>query len=235
MIFFNLFYKMNKQISLSIFFIIRASWRFVDRIDFFKTIFYLEIIFSESESSSKLTSIKRDCFHEITQIIMICQFYNRIMIVFKIMSSLLKYCDNKKEFLIMRLVSDLNKNHFLWIKDDRMSLRLFYVDHERYKLKQNRWNDKFWYINFYSDEISKIKMNQYERFYKRFDELSKRLSRDFFKDEWLILFLLLTFFKQFCCHEMNSVLSMLFLLFLYWTNVSFRSFIYISAFITFRS
>ena len=37
------------------------------------------------------------------------------------------------------------------------------------------------------------------------------------------------------CHEMNSVLSMLFLQFLYWINVSFRSFIYTSAFITFRS
>ena len=37
------------------------------------------------------------------------------------------------------------------------------------------------------------------------------------------------------CHEMNSALSMLFLLFLYWTNVLFRSFIYISAFIIFRS
>ena len=36
------------------------------------------------------------------------------------------------------------------------------------------------------------------------------------------------------CHEMNSALSMLFLRFLYWTSVSFRSFIYISAFIAFR-
>ena len=35
-------------------------------------------------------------------------------------------------------------------------------------------------------------------------------------------------------HEMNSALLMLFLLFLYWTNVLFRSFIYISTFIIFR-
>ena len=78
-----------------------------------------------------------------------------------------------------------------------MSLRLFYVDHERYKLKQNRCNDKLWCIDFYSDEVFKIKMNQHERFRKRFDESSKRLSRGLFKDEWLTLFLLLTFFKQF--------------------------------------
>ena len=43
---------------------------------------------------------------------MIRQDRNRIMTVFKIMPSLLKCCDNKQEFLIMRLVSDLNENHF---------------------------------------------------------------------------------------------------------------------------
>ena len=37
------------------------------------------------------------------------------------------------------------------------------------------------------------------------------------------------------CHEMNPALFMLFLRFLYWTSISFRSFIYISAFIVFRS
>ena len=79
-----------------------------------------------------------------------------------------------------------------------MSLRLFYVDHERYKLKQNRCNDKLWCIDFYSDEISEIKMNQHERFRKRFNESSKRLPRDLFNDEWLILSFLFTFFKQFC-------------------------------------
>ena len=78
-----------------------------------------------------------------------------------------------------------------------MLLRLFYVDHERYKLKQNRCNDKLWCIDFYSDEISEIKMNQHERFCKCFNELSKRLPRGLFKNEWFILFLLLTFFKQF--------------------------------------
>ena len=64
-----------------------------------------------------------------------------------------------------------------------MSLRLFYADHERYKLKQNRCKDKPRCIDFYSDEISEIKMNQYERFRKRLDESSKRLPRGLFKDE----------------------------------------------------
>ena len=128
---------------------------------------------------------------------MIRQNRNRMMIVFKIVPSLLKCCDNKQEFLIMRFVSDFSENHLSWIKNDRMSLRLFYVDHERYKLKQNRCNDKFWCIDFYSDEISEIKMNQHECFCKRFDESSKRLPRGLFKDEWFILSLLLTFFKQF--------------------------------------
>ena len=36
------------------------------------------------------------------------------------------------------------------------------------------------------------------------------------------------------CHEMNFAFFMLFLLFLYWINVSFRSFIYTSVFIIFR-
>ena len=78
-----------------------------------------------------------------------------------------------------------------------MSLRLFYADHERYKLKQNRCNDKFWCIDFYSDEVSEVKMNQHERFHKRFDKSSERLSRDLLKDEWFILSLLFIFFKQF--------------------------------------
>ena len=78
-----------------------------------------------------------------------------------------------------------------------MSLRLFYVGHERYKLKQNRCNDKLWCIDFYFNEISEIKMNQHERFRKRLDELSERLPRGLFKDEWLILFFLFIFFKQF--------------------------------------
>ena len=128
---------------------------------------------------------------------MIRQNHNRMMIVFKIMLSLLKCCDNKQKFLIMRFIFDFNENHFLWIKSDRISLRLFYVDHERYKLKQNCCNNKFWCINFYSDEIFEIKMNQHERFRKRFNESSKRLSRDFFKDEWFILSFLFTLFKQF--------------------------------------
>ena len=43
----------------------------------------------------------------------------------------------------MSLVSDFSKNYFFRIKNDRMLLRLIYIDHERYKLKQNRCNDKF--------------------------------------------------------------------------------------------
>ena len=78
-----------------------------------------------------------------------------------------------------------------------MLLRLFYVDHERYKLKQNRCNDKFWCIDFYSDEIFEIKMNQHERFCKRLNESSERLSRGLLKDEWFILSFLFIFFKQF--------------------------------------
>ena len=64
-----------------------------------------------------------------------------------------------------------------------MSLRLFYVYHERYKLKQNCCNDKFLCIDFYSNEIFEIKINQHKHFCKRFDESSKRLSRNLFKDE----------------------------------------------------
>ena len=78
-----------------------------------------------------------------------------------------------------------------------MSLRLFYADHERYKLKQNRCNDKSRCIDFYFNEISEIKMNQHERFCKCFDESSKRLPRDLLKDEWFILSFLFIFFKQF--------------------------------------
>ena len=66
---------------------------------------------------------------------MIRQNCNKIMIVFKIISSLLKYCDNRQEFLIMHFVFDLSENHFSWTKDDRILLDLIYVDHERYKLR----------------------------------------------------------------------------------------------------
>ena len=78
-----------------------------------------------------------------------------------------------------------------------MSLRLSYVDHERYKLRQNRCNDKFRCIDFYFNEVFKIKMNQHEHFRKRLDESSKCLPCGLLKDEWFILSLLLIFFKQF--------------------------------------
>ena len=64
-----------------------------------------------------------------------------------------------------------------------MLLRLFYVCHERYKLKQNRCNDKSRRIDFYFDKIFEIKMNQHKCFCKRLNELLKRLSRDLFKNE----------------------------------------------------
>ena len=75
-------------------------------------IFYFKIIFGECESSSKLTFIEHDDFHEITQIVMIRHDNNRMMIIFKIMFSLLKRCNNEQEFLIMRLVTNFNENYF---------------------------------------------------------------------------------------------------------------------------
>ena len=160
-------------------------------------IFYLEIIFSKSENSSRLIFLKRDRLYEITQIIIIRQNCNKMMIVFKIIFSLLKCCNNKQEFLIMCLIFDLSENYFFWIKNDRMLLCLFYVDHKRYKLRQNCCNDKLWCIDFYFNEISEVKMNQHKHFRKRFDESSKRLPRDLWKDEWFILSFLFIFFKQF--------------------------------------
>ena len=113
------------------------------------------------------------------------------------MFSLMKCYNNKQKFLIMRFVFDFSKNYFSWVKNNRMSLRLIHVDHDRYKLKQNYCNDKLWCIDFYFNEVFEIKMNQHKRFCKRFNESSKRMPRDLFKTEWLIFFLLFTFFKQF--------------------------------------
>ena len=155
------------------------------------------MIFNESEDSSRLRFIKRNCFHIITQIVMICQNRNKMMIVFKIMSLLLKCCNNKQKFLIIHFVFDFSENHFSDIENDRMLLRLIYVDHERYKLKQNCFIDKLWCMDFYFNKFSKIKMNQYERFYKRFNELSKCLFRDFLQDKWFILSFLFIIFNQF--------------------------------------
>ena len=76
-----------------------------------------------------------------------------------------------------------------------MLLRLFNVIRERYKLKQNNCDDKIRRIDFYFNEIIKIKMNQYERFYKHFDKSLKRLSCDIVKNKQFALFFLFTFFK----------------------------------------
>ena len=73
---------------------------------------------------------------------MIRQNRNKMIINLKIILLLLKCCNNKQEFLNMRLVFDFNENYFFLIKDDRMLLRLIYVDHERYKLKRNHCNNK---------------------------------------------------------------------------------------------
>ena len=43
---------------------------------------------------------------------MIRQNNNRMMIIFKIMFSLLKRCNNEQKFLIMRFVTNFNENHF---------------------------------------------------------------------------------------------------------------------------
>ena len=126
-----------------------------------------------------------------------------MIIIFEIVFLLLKCCDNEQKLLIMRLVFDLSENHFFRIKDNRISARLIYIDHERYKLKQNRCDDKLWCINFYFNEISEIEMNQHKRFRERFNKSLKRLSCVVFKDEWFILFFLLTSFKQFCQNTSN--------------------------------
>ena len=99
-------------------------------------------MFSESKHSSKLTFIKRDHFYEITQIVIIGQNHNKMIIIFKIIFSLLKYYNNEQKFLIMRFIFDFSENRFSRIKDDQILLRLIYIDYERYKLKQNRCNDK---------------------------------------------------------------------------------------------
>ena len=75
-------------------------------------IFYFEIIFSENENLLRLTFIKRNHLHEITQDIMIRRNCNKIVIVFKIIFSLLKCCNSKQKFLIIRFIFDFNKNYF---------------------------------------------------------------------------------------------------------------------------
>ena len=64
-----------------------------------------------------------------------------------------------------------------------MSLHLINVKCKCYKLKQNNCDDKIQRIDFYFNEISEIKMNQYKRFHKRFDKSSKYLSRDVIKNK----------------------------------------------------
>ena len=83
----------------------------------------------------------------------------------------------------MRLIFDFNKNHLFRIKRNEILLRLINVKCKYYKLKQNNCNNKIQCIDFYFNEIFEIKMNQHERFYKRFNKSLKRLSRDVVKNE----------------------------------------------------
>ena len=98
-------------------------------------IFYFKIIFDECENLLKLMFIEHNDLYEITQIVMIRQNNNRIIIIFKIMFLLLKHCNNEQKFLIMRFIINFNKNHFFRIKRNEMSLRLFNVIRERHELK----------------------------------------------------------------------------------------------------
>ena len=85
--------------------VVRASRRFVDKIDFSHTIFDLEIILCKNQKSTCLTTIQDDRNHEVSQIIVICQNLDEITIALQIMSSLLKCNDYEQKFLIMSLVS----------------------------------------------------------------------------------------------------------------------------------
>ena len=58
-----------------------------------------------------------------------------MMIIFKIMFSLLKHCNNEQESLIMRFVTNFSENHLSQIKCNKILLRLFSVIRERYELK----------------------------------------------------------------------------------------------------
>ena len=84
--------------------VVRASRRFVDKIDFSHTIFDLEIILCKNQKLTCLTTIQDDRNHEVTQIIVICQNLNEITIALQIVFSLLKYNDYEQKFLIISLV-----------------------------------------------------------------------------------------------------------------------------------
>ena len=120
-----------------------------------------------------------------------------MMIIFKIIFLLLKYCNNEQKFLIMRFVTNFNENYFFWIKRNKILLRLFNVKRECYVLKQNNCDNKVRCINLYFIKIIEIKMNQYNYFYKHFNKSLKYLFRDIVKNERFVLFFLFIFFKQF--------------------------------------
>ena len=84
-----------------------------------------------------------------------------------------------------------------------MSLCLFNVIRERHELKQINYDDKIRRIDFYFNKIVEIKMNQYKRFYKRFNKSLKCLSRDIVKNKQFTLFFLFISFKHFR-QELNN-------------------------------
>ena len=83
----------------------------------------------------------------------------------------------------MRFIINFNENHLFRIKHNEMLLRLFNVICERHELKQNNCDDKIQRIYLYFNKVAEIKMNQHERFCKRFNKSSKRLFRDVVKNE----------------------------------------------------
>ena len=61
------------------------------------------------------------------------------------------------------------------MKYNELLLRLISVECEYHELKQKDYDDKIQRIDFYLNEISKIKINHHERFYKCFNKTLKRL------------------------------------------------------------
>ena len=94
------------------------------------------------------------------------------------------------------------------------------------------------WIDSSSDQFMKNwRKNQWFWWFRRRDCLFEMIVRADCLISWRLSIVIkrrLLTEKRNVCHKMNSALSILFLLFLYWTSVLFRSFIYTSASITFR-
>ena len=105
--------------------------------------------------------------------------------------------------------------------DDQLNCRRIY------SMRINKNDDKQLLKNKYSEKFQKIA--HYLITLTRPNHSNRKKFRKF--KDWALQFLV----RDRHCHEVNSMLSILFLLFLYWTNVLFKSFIYTSAFIAFKS